>query len=296
MKSPLFYASLLTLTGAAIAVPVVTNQSATQLAQTLVGSGITVSNATYSGSGASNGVYTGSTVEAQGNGQLTNGIVLSSGSASILTSATNTSDNYSLATGSGSDADLQTLIPGSNIFDATSLEFDFVAEGTGFTTVSFWYVFGSEEYDEFVNSQYNDVFGFFLNGVNVALIPGTTTPVSINTVNGGYPLGTGASNPGLFVSNDISTGAPYATQMDGFTVPLYVQFDVLAGSTNHMKLAIGDAGDSQYDSWVLIGGGSFNNTPAVAAVPEPGSLAMMGLGLALIPMYLRRKNRASRKA
>ena len=76
------------------------------------------------------------------------------------------------------------------------LEFDFIPQGT---TVSFQYVFGSEEYPEFSASQnVNDVLGFisgpgisgpFTNGAqNIALIPTTTTgdsKVSIFNVNNG---------------------------------------------------------------------------------------------------------------
>jgi hypothetical protein len=277
MKHALWAISL-AAAGAAYSVPITVGHTANELASTMVGSGITVSNAVYHGTAAANGIYTGSTVEAQGNANLTSGIVLSSGSAGALGSGTNTSDVFSQQNASGGDADLLSLIPGYVVKDAASLEFDFVAEGTGVTTASFWYIFGSEEYNEYVNTNFNDVFGFFLNGTNVAVIPGTSTPVSINTVNGGYPFGTDATHPELFVNNDLSDGALLGTEMDGFTVPLFVQFDVMAGVTNHLKLGIADAGDQILDSWVMIGGGSFNNTPAVPSVPEPSGLALMGFG------------------
>jgi hypothetical protein len=297
MKSASWGLSLL-LAGTAYCVPVTTGHTAGELASTMVGSGITISNAVYTGAPASNGIYTGSTAEAQGNANLTNGIVLSSGNAGFLANGANTTDGITLNTGGGGDANLQALIPSFTLFDAAALDFDFVAAGAGLTTVSFWYVFGSEEYNEYVGNVFNDVFGFFLNGTNVALLPGTTTPVAINNVNNGL-------NAGSFVNNDptdilAGTLTPKATEMDGYTVPLFVQFQVQAGQTNHLKLAIADAGDHILDSWVMIGGGSFNNTPAIPgpgpelppeAVPEPGTLAMIGMGLIGLAFAARRRNR-----
>ncbi|OOP55722.1 MAG: hypothetical protein AYP45_13160 [Candidatus Brocadia carolinensis] len=49
--------------------------------------------------------------------------------------------------------------------------------------MAFQYVFASEEYNEFVGAGFNDVFGFFVDGVNIALIPSTTMPVAIDNVN-----------------------------------------------------------------------------------------------------------------
>jgi hypothetical protein len=78
------------------------------------------------------------------------------------------------------------------------LEFDFVPTGD---SLQFRYVFGSEEYTSYTCADYNDAFGFFLSGpgiagpfsngaaINIALVPGTTVPVSISTLNGGEPTG-----------------------------------------------------------------------------------------------------------
>jgi hypothetical protein len=74
------------------------------------------------------------------------------------------------------------VIPGFGTNDAAILEFDFIAEAG---TISFLYVFASEEYNEFVNLGFSDVFGVFLDGTNISLIPGSQTPVSIDTVNNG---------------------------------------------------------------------------------------------------------------
>ena len=74
------------------------------------------------------------------------------------------------------------------------LKFDFVPTGS---KVKFNYVFGSTEYNFYVNSSFNDVFAFLVNGVNYALVPSSTTPVSINNVNCGQSSGlTSIGSPG----------------------------------------------------------------------------------------------------
>jgi hypothetical protein len=75
----------------------------------------------------------------------------------------NTFSNITTYNGQPGDSDLDSLIPGFATFDATVLEFDFVPSTS---VISFQYVFGSEEYNEFVNSAQNNVFGFFVNGVS----------------------------------------------------------------------------------------------------------------------------------
>jgi hypothetical protein len=52
----------------------------------------------------------------------------------------------------------------TGIYDVAILEFDFIATSD---TLSFDYIFGSQEYFEFENTQYNDVFGFFLSGPGI---------------------------------------------------------------------------------------------------------------------------------
>src|SRR5262249_36262721 len=136
---------------------------------------------------------------------------------------------------------------GFDTLDATVLEFDFVPS---FSTLTFRYVFSSEEYNEYANSDYNDTFAFFVNGVNRALIPDTNTPVSINTINGGEPFGTDSQNPQFFRNNEIDTdgGPTIDTEMDGLTIVLTVTAPVNPNVTNHIKLAIADGQDDDFDS------------------------------------------------
>ncbi|MCC5611262.1 choice-of-anchor L domain-containing protein, partial [Nostoc sp. CHAB 5834] len=118
---------------------------------------------------------------------------------------------------------------------------------------------------------YNDVFGFFVDGKNIALLPVTGTPVSISNVNGGDPLGTNAQNPVFYNNNDLSDGGPFFNiQYDGFTNVFTAQAKGLAAGRHKIKLAIADAGDSRYDSAVFIQAGTFSSTRK--SVPEPASI------------------------
>lgn len=81
---------------------------------------------------------------------------------------------------------LAAQVNGPSYHDAAVLSFDLLPSGN---TVSFRYVFGSEEYNEYVNTDFNDAFAFFLEGpgfpdgyINMVKVPGTNEPVSINTV------------------------------------------------------------------------------------------------------------------
>lgn len=155
-------------------------------------------------------------------------------------------------------AELEKLLErNQKTFDACVIELDVVPTAD---TLCFNYVFGSEEYDEFVGSNYNDVFAFFISGKgikniqNLALVPHTKTPVSVNSINnGGGSYKKAASNSAYFVSNlDGSVGLEY----DGLTKLMEIKQAVIPYETYHIKLAIADVGDNAFDSGVLIEGRS----------------------------------------
>jgi len=205
------------------------------------------------------------------------GIVMSSGFAEDLEgSNTCTPNNASGNTSGGSDSDLQSLC-GFPIQDACIIEFDFMPTGD---TARFNYVFGSEEYHDWVNSDYNDVFGFFLSGngitgpytggtaINIATIPGLPTPtaVSINTVNCGKkdPCDPPTGGPNCeFLYDNTQAGNPSynVTVLDAYTSPFVADNETESCKWYHIKLAIGDAGpggDYAYDSGVFLEKGSFD--------------------------------------
>ena len=172
---------------------------------------------TYTGGANASGTFAG------GNGVigLPSGILLTSGNVTNVVGP-NTSDQAGAGNAGAGNALLQTLIPnGQATEDASVLQLTIIPQGQ---TLQFKYVFGSEEYNEFSTSQFNDVFGFFVNGQNYALIPGTGTPVAINNINIGDPAGSACVNCAFFVNNDPFDGglnsAPFNTQLDGFTTVL----------------------------------------------------------------------------
>jgi Subtilase family/Divergent InlB B-repeat domain/Right handed beta helix region len=231
----------------------VTND-ANVLASTILGPGINVvGQPQYIGANAASGTFAGGLAAGIG---IESGIILTTGDANNALPPNN-SDGASTDNNLPGDPDLNALLSDVNTYDAAVLEFTFTTSGGD---LFFNFVFASEEYNEFVNTQYNDVFGFFLDGVNIALIPGTTTPVAINNVNGGNPFGTNASNPNLFHNNDLSDGGPfYAIQYDGFTNVFTAQALKVGSGTHTIKLAIADTADHALDSAVFIQAGSFSD-------------------------------------
>lgn len=237
----------------------------TDLAQSLAGGGVTVSNATYTGSNRAAGSFTGGTA----NVGFATGVVLASGKVQTKEDDLEcevgvegpNSCNETLGTNANSngfalpgDTALDALVTPNTTEDAAVLEFDFVpAQGT----IDFSYVFSSEEYNDFANSSFNDVFAFFVNGTNCALVPGTTDPVSINTINNGDPGGDPTPHHAeLYRDNVRPAPGSIDSQMDGLTTVLTCHATVTAGATNHIKLAIADVSDDALDSAVFIQAGS----------------------------------------
>lgn len=270
------------------------------MAASLLGSssGITITNATYVGANGASGLFSGGT----GIIGIPSGILLTSGSVNNVVGPNNDS-GASTNNGLAGDAQLDTLA-GVPTHDASVLTITFVPTGN---QITFSYVFGSEEYNEFIGA-FNDVFGFFVNGTNAAVIPGTSTPVAINNINCGLanpgvvPPGTGP-HCNLFVNNDPPTRN---TQLDGLTVVLTVTAPVNPNVPNTLKIAIADASDFALDSAVFIAGGSLSicggpgqppcGGPVVgpiADVPTLSEWALVVLALlaAASGMYVLRRRR-----
>ena len=251
----------------ASAVLITTTNDATTLASTILGSGINISNVSYLGASGASGTFTGGLSSGLG---IDTGIILSTGSAALATGP-NTSDSEGVNNGLAGLASLDALIPGFLTRDATLLSFDFTSAGGD---LFFNYVFASEEYNEFVGSAFNDIFAFFVDGINIATLAGTSIPVSINNLNCGNPFGTADNFCSLFNNNE--SGA-FNLQYDGFTDVLTASFLGLSAGQHTLQLAIADAGDGILDSAVFLQAGSVSDTPT--SVPEPATLVLFGIGV-----------------
>lgn len=238
----------------------------------LLGAGVTVSNVTFTGI---TGIDTSAIGQFSGNTNigLTKGIVMTTGTiyGSDGPEGPNNNDYSGIDNNRPGDKlldDIVHLTDTTDTYNAAVLEFDFIPATDN---IKFRYVFGSEEYPEYVCSKYNDVFGFFISGdkpggqkyinQNIALVPNTQLAVAINTINPGYP---GAdSSAGVCSSSNFAYSAYYVDntngttiQYDGFTKALTAEADVICGSKYHIKLAIADVGDGIYDSGVFLEAGS----------------------------------------
>lgn len=232
---------------------------------------VEVSNITYTGYLPAMSFFEGSAC----NVGINAGIFITSGTATNALGPNNMSAQTYVCQQLG-DIDLDSLVPGYTTYDAAVLEFDLVVE-PDVTEISFNYVFGSEEYLEYVNSSFNDVFGFFITGpnpdggeynkFNIALVPNTNMPVAINNINDELNANYYVNN-GFEDSNDPSFSSPEYIQYDGFTTPLNALAAVVGGATYHIKIAVADAGDYVLDSGVFIGIESLCGNPELRTTAE----------------------------
>ena len=239
---------------------VTSGNPAAAIVDTLVGTGVSVANVTYTGNANSKGTFrcTGGC-----NLGITRGVFLSTGNTGQMPTSPPSDFHSSDMSGSG-DAQLNLIVSPNLTQDAAVLEFDFTPAAD---SVGFKFVFASEEYNDYVNTAYNDVFAFYISGPgipgspkNLALIPGTSIPVSINNVNNGNSAGaaTGPCNHCANFVDNVPNGGT-ANFFDGFTTVISAGIKVMPCQTYHMKFAIADVNDGVFDSGVFLEAKSFSS-------------------------------------
>ncbi|MBE6346708.1 MAG: T9SS type A sorting domain-containing protein [Lentimicrobiaceae bacterium] len=238
-----------------------------------VGDGVTISNARFNGQAIVNsnqlGIFTNQETSFP-NMPIEEGIVIVTGDFNDAASGNynNTESSVSVPNSDGNNvsialSDLLNSNGSSQLMhDVGCISFDFKSHGN---IVSFRYSFASEEYLEFVNSVYNDIFAFFISGpydeddnlitsdssyyyqYNIAKIPGTQYPVCINNVNH-------ITYPEYFRLNENDN-----CKMDGYTVELETEpINIVPNGRYKMELAISDIGDSWNNSAVYLTANSFS--------------------------------------
>ncbi|MCU0348339.1 MAG: choice-of-anchor L domain-containing protein, partial [Saprospiraceae bacterium] len=216
-----------------------------------------VDNITAIGQPAGRGNFTNGTSSIN----IANGIVLSTGDVTLAEGPNNSDGISSNIGGPIFDADLEQL-SGLDVYDVQGIEFDFVPTSN---TVSFQYVFASEEYCEYVNQGASDHFGFFIsgpginggfssNGQNIATVPTTNLHVSIDNVSH-------LTNSAYFFPNRANCGGTtnmVDIQYDGWTSVLTASANVVPCQTYRIRLVIADVLDGIFDSAVFLSAGSFS--------------------------------------
>nr|MBP8239925.1 choice-of-anchor L domain-containing protein [Saprospiraceae bacterium] len=258
-----------------------------------LGDGVQVLNVNYEGPGAAVGFFK--------NGQtavsMERGLVMTTGRAvtqglNLGVAETGTQqasvDNMSNVM----DVDMDAIAGGVPIHNVARYTITFIPIAD---TLRFRYAFASEEYPEFVCSEFNDIFGFFISGpgingpyqnnaINIARVPGTNLPVTINNVNPGVVGAAGELDNCLPPRGSLAYGALYNDNdgsnvfpvYDGITDVFVAEAIVQPCQVYTIKLVICDVSDQVYDSGVFLEAKSFGTGSLdvdVATVSLDGSVA-----------------------
>ncbi|MBF02397.1 MAG: hypothetical protein CMP76_03785 [Flavobacterium sp.] len=197
---------------------------------------------------------------------INEGIIIRSGIASY-SEGIYTGNNLDSQVNTSGDAGLQNLVASNgqsgSITDVAYLEFDFIPLSSNF---SFDFLFASNEYGQWQCASY-DTFAFFLTDLstntttNLAVIPSTTTPVSVlNIRDQAYNNNCFSSNATLFSTYNVINPGNSTVNMRGFTTVMNASSIVTPNNAYRIRLVIGDYQDARYDSAVFLASGSFITT------------------------------------
>lgn len=280
---------------------------ATFVATHLLGEGVHVFNVKYNNSSNLIANPTIGTFNANGYGglQMQNGIIMTTGDVNVAPGPNSAAGLSTPIAGYYSDPEMQVVATGE-INSCSTLDFDFVSLTNSF---NFNFCFASEEYPEYVCSNFNDVFAFFITGPdpvtldertwNIALIPGSitdTTPngiaVAINSVNSGTFSNSGGSGcysdfSNFYVDNDYTYGSSIeGIQYDGYTSKMSATTSILPCVQYHMHISICNVGDNAWDSGVFLEGNSFSSPSAAIGLSHQGIDTLWGSCDKVVPLTL----------
>jgi cysteine-rich repeat protein len=215
------------LASPAWALDIVPTSDADVLAASIVkGAGVSVVSASYTGADGACGTYI------DGPLGMPDGIVMTSGAA-LNALPPNSDAATSTVNDGGTDALCSQLTAPYAANDVARLDVVIELE-PGYDGIDLQYLFGSEEYPEYVGDNYNDSVGIFVDGVNVAL-DGLGNTINING-----PFFSGAS-----VITETET------EYDGAT-PKLTNGKLLSAGEHTITIVVCDAGDTSLDSGAFI--------------------------------------------
>lgn len=149
----------------------------------------------------------------------------------------------------------------TTITDVAFLQYDFVPISS---TFSFDFLFASNEYGEY-QCGFSDVFAFVLTNLttgvstNLAVIPNTSTPVSVKNIrDSAYNTSCLSQNTSFFASYNVNNPSASGINMRGQTVLMTAFSEVVPNQNYRIRLVIGDYNDSNFDSAVLLASGNFS--------------------------------------
>jgi hypothetical protein len=227
--------------------------------------GINITGMNYVGAANQGGAYTGLIFQDKQTALvMDDGLLLTSGHSTDALAPNDSGSAGESLTGQPGDTDLTSLV-GANTFDANALTLTFTTD-PGIESIIFDFVFGSEEYHEFVGSSYNDAFAAYLDGVQISF-DADGKPLTVNNNFMQYN-NSGTAFPG-------STLITFPAQYDGFTPHIRTSAPLNNNTTHTLKFVIADAGDHAYDSGVFLAGLQGSARPLtgpLTELPKPGIL------------------------